>query len=49
MLINNARLGAMVVYFDISQVVDDKGKRYWIAWFFDTLKGNDPILSDGAL
>jgi hypothetical protein len=48
MLINNARLKAMVHYFDIAQVSDDKGKKYWVAWYFESLTGNDPLLKEGT-
>lgn len=44
MLMNNARLGAFVVYHSI-QAVSEKGKIVWYAWFFEELKNNDEILT----
>lgn len=46
MLMNNARLGAFVHYFDIHFVADKKP--YWIAWFFEPVSNNDPIFDPKA-
>jgi len=47
MLMNNARLGAMVHYFDI-QTYTENNKTIWIAWYFEnmeTLSTNDPLFT----
>lgn len=34
MFITNAKYGAQLKYFDISQFTDERGKRSWVAWFY---------------
>lgn len=39
----------MVHYFDIAQVLDDKNKKYWIAWYFESLSNSDPLMKGDNL
>lgn len=50
MLMNNARLGSMVHYFNIQNYTEN-GKTVWIAWYFenmDSLNTNDPVFNPKA-
>ena len=47
MLSNNARLSAYVQYFDI-QFINEAGRSYWIAWYFEPIQNNDPIFEPKA-
>ena len=44
MLLNNARLGAFVVYHSICQVIE-KGKPVWYECFLEELKNSDELLT----
>lgn len=44
MLINNAKLGGLVQYFDIQQTLDGK----WIAWYFAEIRSDDELLTKKA-
>lgn len=46
MLSNNARLGAMVQYFSIQQVVE-KQRTYWIAWYYEDVQQNSASILRG--
>jgi len=48
MLLNNVRLGSFVNYYEISSYRDDKNKLVFIAWFFEPIGNNDPILDPKA-
>lgn len=34
----NAKSGTQFKYFDIAQIVDEKGGKKWIAWYYRSLK-----------
>ena len=38
MYMTNAKHGAQLTYFDISQYVEENGKRAWVAWFYMNLE-----------
>lgn len=40
MLLNNAKLGGLVQYFDIQQTLDGK----WIAWYYAEIQSDDDLL-----
>lgn len=42
MLINNAKYGAHIRYFDI-QFVEMNGKKQWVAWFYSTLADDQAV------
>lgn len=48
MLMNNARLGSFVHYYDIQSYKDAKGVTVFIAWFFENVSNNDPIFEPKA-
>jgi hypothetical protein len=44
MLLTNVRLKAFIQYFDIQQTSDGK----WVAWFFEDVEIQDPLLKEDA-
>lgn len=42
MLINNARMGAHVRYFDI-QFIEMNGRKQWVAWFYENLENDRAV------
>ena len=45
MLLNSAKLGMQIKYYDIQYVVEEKSS-YWIAWFNSELQNNDPLIQN---
>jgi hypothetical protein len=38
MYLTNAKYGMQLQYFDISQFVDENGKKSWVAWYYINLE-----------